>query len=391
MDSEVSRLFKQQDKDLDSKPELGRIVWLRTTANVSLGGTIEDVTDLVHPDNRAAAVTAAEACLLDVAGVGFISTDISRPWKDGYGKIIEINAGPGTDLHMQPTSGSQQDVSYHMIRSHIPAHRPQLFPTIVISGYYGKESVAQLCAHLSTRTGLSPGLLVRNTMQTSFCKNSVTSSFFEQMSTLNRHKEIDISIVAQSIKVLATEGLCIEKINCAVLTDDKIPDTFDNTMHDPSIAIRTYRFLADMSTHGVVIDGNSEVLSEAVSHLPPERVIKVWATPFSLEPDPLRKHLEKGGRRLGVRLTSRENEYLIFWYQKNSSSHLFSVPLKTTCKIKPLMMALGALLVSTTSLDRLQLILREDDNLYQKTPATLNSLITDICPIKSIRVACDTR
>ena len=47
------------------------MVFLRSTANLSTGGTATDVTDIIHPDNRDMAVRAIRAIGLDVGGVDF--------------------------------------------------------------------------------------------------------------------------------------------------------------------------------------------------------------------------------------------------------------------------------------------------------------------------------
>ena len=41
-----------------SVPAPGEVVYLRSTANLSTGGTATDVTDIIHPDNRDMAVRA---------------------------------------------------------------------------------------------------------------------------------------------------------------------------------------------------------------------------------------------------------------------------------------------------------------------------------------------
>ena len=61
----------------DSVPEAGRKVYLRSTANLSTGGTAIDLTDVIHPDNRDMAVRAVKAIGLDVGGVDFLSPDIA--------------------------------------------------------------------------------------------------------------------------------------------------------------------------------------------------------------------------------------------------------------------------------------------------------------------------
>jgi cyanophycin synthetase len=48
----------------------------------------------LHPVNLAAALAAAEAFRLEVAGVDMISTDISVPWTENGAAINEVNGGP---------------------------------------------------------------------------------------------------------------------------------------------------------------------------------------------------------------------------------------------------------------------------------------------------------
>ena len=51
-----------------SVPKAGEVVYLRSTANLSTGGTATDVTDTIHPDNRDMAVRAAVGASAAPAG-----------------------------------------------------------------------------------------------------------------------------------------------------------------------------------------------------------------------------------------------------------------------------------------------------------------------------------
>jgi cyanophycin synthetase len=86
--------LKWQGLSLESVPDAGAVVRLRTASNLSKGGTLEAVTDRVHPENRALAERAARVLQLDVAGVDFVSTDIERPWFDSACAIVEVNPTP---------------------------------------------------------------------------------------------------------------------------------------------------------------------------------------------------------------------------------------------------------------------------------------------------------
>jgi cyanophycin synthetase len=95
IDDEVIRILGRQKLDMASVPVLGRRVLLREHSNLSVGGTYENVTDKVHPDNRLLAERAALAVGLKVAGIDFLTTDISRSYLETGGMICEINPSPG--------------------------------------------------------------------------------------------------------------------------------------------------------------------------------------------------------------------------------------------------------------------------------------------------------
>jgi cyanophycin synthetase len=68
-DAQADRLLAQKGYTRDSIPPAGETVFLRSTGNLSTGGTAIDVTDVVHPDNVEMAVRTVKALGLDVGGV----------------------------------------------------------------------------------------------------------------------------------------------------------------------------------------------------------------------------------------------------------------------------------------------------------------------------------
>ena len=76
-------------------PPPGERIRVRRTANLHTGGTIEDVTDQLHPDIGEAAVRAATALGIPVTGIDFLVPDVSGP---EY-VFIEANERPGLANH----------------------------------------------------------------------------------------------------------------------------------------------------------------------------------------------------------------------------------------------------------------------------------------------------
>jgi D-alanine-D-alanine ligase-like ATP-grasp enzyme len=73
---------------------------VRRTANLHTGGTIDDVTDRLHPAVVEASVRAAAALDIPVTGLDFLVPDVEGP---DY-VFIEANERPGLANHEpQPT------------------------------------------------------------------------------------------------------------------------------------------------------------------------------------------------------------------------------------------------------------------------------------------------
>ena len=89
-------VLEHEGYQLDSVPETGKRVMIRRNGNLST-----DVTDLVHPDVARQVALAACVLGLDVAGVDVIAEDISRPLEEQGGVVIEVNAGPGLQMHVR--------------------------------------------------------------------------------------------------------------------------------------------------------------------------------------------------------------------------------------------------------------------------------------------------
>jgi D-alanine-D-alanine ligase-like ATP-grasp enzyme len=94
-DAEATDLIVRQGFDWSSVPDAGHTIYFRRQANLSTGGSMEICTDRVHPENKLMAERAAEVLGIDIAGIDFISPDISQSFLDGVGAICEVNVNPG--------------------------------------------------------------------------------------------------------------------------------------------------------------------------------------------------------------------------------------------------------------------------------------------------------
>lgn len=101
LDESTRRCLARQGLELGAVPESGREVQVRDTANLHTGGTLHDVTSVLHGTLRAAAERAARALAIPVVGLDLI---VEAPNSQEY-VIIEANERPGLANHEpQPTA-----------------------------------------------------------------------------------------------------------------------------------------------------------------------------------------------------------------------------------------------------------------------------------------------
>jgi cyanophycin synthetase len=142
----------------ETVPPSGEQVFLRSTGNLSTGGTATDLTDVVHPDNLEMAVRAVKAIGLDVGGVDFLSTDITESYKDIGGAICEVNAAPGFRMHMAPSEGRPRDVGGAVMDMLFTPGTPSRIPIAAVTGTNGKTTTARMLAHIQKLAGHHVGL-----------------------------------------------------------------------------------------------------------------------------------------------------------------------------------------------------------------------------------------
>ena len=157
IDEVALAVLAEQGLAPDSIPEADRIVLLRQNANLSTGGTSEDMTDVVHPEVAARAIEAARIIGLDVAGIDMVTADITQPLETQRGVVIEVNAGPGLRMHLEPTVGTPRNVGTAIVDTLFAPDDDGRIPVAAVTGTNGKTTVVRLISHLATTGGATVG------------------------------------------------------------------------------------------------------------------------------------------------------------------------------------------------------------------------------------------
>ncbi len=157
LDAEAMSVLQEAGLTLDAIPARDQRVPLRRTANIARGGTSVDVTDVIHPDNRAMAEQVAQLIGLDVTGIDFLTPDIRRSWRDIPCAILEVNASPGLRPHLY--SNPQRDVLGPIVDTLFPGTSGGRVPIAFITGSVGKTTTCRMLSAILAHGGTTVGLV----------------------------------------------------------------------------------------------------------------------------------------------------------------------------------------------------------------------------------------
>jgi cyanophycin synthetase len=155
---QAERLLQQAGYTLDTVLEDGQVFYLAATANLSTGGTAIDRTADIHYETREIARRAALVIGLDIAGIDIITPDITMPLREVGGGIVEVNAGPGFRMHIQPSEGQPRNVARPVLDTLFPPGTPARIPLVALTGTNGKTTTARMVAHILKMNGERVGL-----------------------------------------------------------------------------------------------------------------------------------------------------------------------------------------------------------------------------------------
>ena len=205
----------------DSVPAKGETVILKDTANLSTGGTAEDVTDIVHPSNVSMAERISKIIDLDICGIDIMTTDISKPLEETGGAVLEVNAGPGFRMHLAPTTGLPRNVAAPVVDKLFPQQgNTGRIPIIATTGTNGKTTTTRLIAHMAKMKGYrvgyttSDGVYIQNRLlMKGDCTGPASAEFVLKDPTVN------FAVLECARGGLLRAGLGFKKCDVGIVTN----------------------------------------------------------------------------------------------------------------------------------------------------------------------------
>lgn len=275
-------------------PACGETVYLRRTANLSTGGTSVDVTDVIHPDNVAIAVRAAEVIGLGVAGVDFITPDVSRSCHEVGGAICEVNGCPGLGPHWL-AEGPPRDVAGALIESLFPPDRPSRIPIVGICGSPPLPITCQLLTHILKQRWDCVGLASSDGV---FVDGELLirgdGSDFRGARAVLSHARVEVAVIETDAQRLLCEGLGYDACEVAVVTNVVPgPKRASTDGARGSDTFRPERVLIELARRAIVLNADDPGCLKLG-----ERAAAQHTWLFSTNPDNVvvREHIDRGGR-----------------------------------------------------------------------------------------------
>ncbi len=170
VDRDTTDLLTKKGYTLETIPAKNEIVYLKSTANLSTGGTSVDVTDMMHPENIFLCERISRVIGLDICGIDIMAPNLTQPLKENGGCILEVNAAPGFRMHLAPSEGLPRNVAAPVIDMLYPPGKPSRIPIMAVTGTNGKTTTTRLLAHIVKNNGYrvgfttSDGIYVQNHM-----------------------------------------------------------------------------------------------------------------------------------------------------------------------------------------------------------------------------------
>ncbi|RYY86389.1 MAG: cyanophycin synthetase [Chitinophagaceae bacterium] len=381
IDQATLDLLAKRGYTLDTVPRAGEEVWLKSTANLSTGGTAEDITDRVHPANVRMFERAARIIGLDICGIDIMAPSLATPIAENGGAIIEVNAAPGFRMHLEPTIGQPRNVAAPVLDMLFPDNAKGRIPIVAVTGTNGKTTTTRLIAQMARQGGFATGLTTTDGIYLNnelIYKGDCSGPASAQ--AVLKDPAVEFAVLECARGGILRNGLGFDQSDVAVITNIAEDHLGLGCIYTLDQLARVKGVVAASVRRGghVVLNADDDRVYALREHVAGEVVL------FSLYPDNIRiqRHCEARG------LAATFDEGYIMLRKGNQLipiEAVENVPLThggaARFNIANVLGATLAAYVSGISMPAIRCILRRFRNSAEDTPGRMNRFELDSCTV----------
>jgi cyanophycin synthetase len=375
LDAQAHKMLERAGMTAASVPARGQMVYLRSTANLSTGGTATDVTDVIHPDNREMAERAVRAIGLDVGGVDFLSKNITESYRSIGGGICEVNAAPGFRMHVAPSEGSARDVAAPVIDMLFPPGASARVPIAAITGTNGKTTTARMLAHITKLAGFTPGLTTTDGVYIDGQRTvpgDMTGPVSARMVLAD--PQIDVAVLETARGGLLRAGMGVNEVNVGAVLNVQADHLGLKGIDTLEQLAEVKRIVVEVATDCAVLNADDALVLKMSGYTEAKNICYVTLNPHhSL----VREHIRAGGRACA--LEAGVNGQMITLYDRSGHipllwTHLIPATLegRATHNVQNAMFAAAMAFSLGIKLDAIRQGLRTFDATFFQAPGRMN-------------------
>ncbi|KRA76629.1 cyanophycin synthetase [Lysobacter sp. Root667] len=375
LDAQAVLMMERVGYTAESVPADDEVVYLRSTANLSTGGTATDVTDIIHPDNRDMAVRAVRAIGLDVGGVDFISPNIAESYKNAGGGICEINAAPGFRMHVAPSEGTPRDAAGPVIDMLFPPGAPSRVPIAAVTGTNGKTTTARMLAHIAKMGGYTPGLTTTDGVYIDgqrTVEGDMTGPVSARM--VLSDPQIDLAVLETARGGLLRAGMGVSEVNVGAVINIQSDHLGLKGIDTLEQLAEVKRVVVEVAKDCAVLNADDPNVLKMSAYTDAKVICYVTMNPAHAL---VREHIRAGGRACA--LEAGVNGHMITLYDKGSHipllwTHLIPATMEGRAlhNVQNAMVAAAMAFSMGIKLDAIRHGLRTFDTTFFQAPGRMN-------------------
>ncbi|WP_222565834.1 cyanophycin synthetase [Novilysobacter antarcticus] len=375
LDAQALTMLERVGYTSASVPAAGEVVYLRSTGNLSTGGTATDVTDIIHPDNRDMAVRAVQAIGLDVGGVDFLTENIAESYKSDGGGICEVNAAPGFRMHVAPSEGMARDVAGPVVDMLFPPGSPSRVPIAAVTGTNGKTTTARMLAHITKMAGYTPGLTTTDGVYIDgqrTVEGDMTGPVSTRMVLADPH--IDMAVLEVARGGLLRAGMGVPYVDVGAVLNVAADHLGMKGIDTLEQLAEVKRIVAEVARDCAVLNADDPMVLKMAAYTDAATICYVTTNP---QHPLVREHIRAGGRACA--LEAGINGQMITLYDKGSHipllwTHLVPATLEGRAmhNVQNAMFAAAMAFSMGIKLDAIRQGLRTFDTTFYQAPGRMN-------------------